>query len=330
MSPNPGTENCRRQIVQRYARPVAHLRQLCDTKRLGLVLGAGVSLDANLPSWATLVDGVAELLSRQGVSASGSERESLPVRIQMLFAHFKENIFSLKDLAQFEETYREAEVAARWRRLVHEILYANVPDIERAISDHPYLEVLGALAYKLPLVVSYNFDDLLERALANHVRNLRDSRTIGYYTAWGPNFLLQEGRPVVYHPNGFLPHDLIDRYSDNIVLTEEALSDQIIGFGLGEYAALLDYFSKTPCLFLGFSLEDQALRTLLRHTVRRSPGVVHYYVRYVRNDELSDEQMRQIRETNFDLFNVVTLFLTNEELHALLRTRGGAAGRQLP
>ena len=134
----------------------------------------------------------------------------------------------------------------------------------------------------------------------------------------GAEFLLQEGRPVVYHPNGFLPFDLVDRYSDNIVLTEEALSDQIIGFGVGEYATLLDYFSRTPCLFIGFSLEDPALRTLLRQAVRRSPGSVHYYVRYVPDHDMSQEQMQDIRETNFDLFNVVTLFLTNEDLEACL------------
>jgi hypothetical protein len=232
MSPDQRAERLRYSIVEKYAKPIAHLRQLCDTKRLGLVLGAGVSLDAGLPSWSALVKGVAEALSREGIDAPESERESLPVRIQVLFARFRESIFRLPELAELEDAYREAEVAARWRRLVHKILYGNVNDVQGAMAGHPYLSVLAALAYKLPLVVSYNFDDLLERALANHVRNLRDSKTIGYYTAWGPSFLLQEGRPVVYHPNGFLPFDLIDRYSDNIVLTEEALSDQIVGFGL--------------------------------------------------------------------------------------------------
>lgn len=306
------------EIVRRYAKPIAHLRQLCDTKQLGMVLGAGVSKDSKLPSWQDLVADVRASLASRGISAAGSEKESLPTQIQVLFTRFRDSVFFASELQTLEQSYREAEVAARWRRLVHEILYRGVKDVESAITDHPYLGVLAALAYKLSLVISYNFDDLLERALAKHAKQLQDSHTIGYYTAWGPNFLLQEGRPVVYHPNGFLPFDLVDRYSDNIVLTEEALSDQIIGFGVGEYATLLDYFSRTPCLFIGFSLEDPALRTLLRQAVRRSPGSVHYYVRYVEDHDMSQEQMQDIRETNFDLFNVVTLFLTNEDLEALL------------
>jgi hypothetical protein len=305
-------------IVRRYARPVAHLRQLCDSKRLGLVLGAGVSRNANLPDWKSLVEGITASLTARGISAADNSKESLPVQIQVLFALFRETVFALPELRELEDPYREAEVASRWRHLVHKVLYAGITDVEFAMTAHPYLARLFALSYKLPLVVSYNFDDLLERALQAHVRKLQDSHTIGYYTAWGPSFLIQEGRPVVYHPNGFLPFDLIDRYSDNIVLTEEALADQIIGFGLGEYAALLDYFCRTPCLFIGFSLEDAALRTLLRQSVHRSPGIVHYCVRWVPDRSMSEAQMRHIRETNFDLFNIVTLFLTNEDLSALL------------
>jgi len=316
-------------VLRRYAKPIAHMRQLCDSRRLGLVLGAGVSLDAALPGWKQLVAGVREALAAQGIVAIGSEKESLPTQIQVLFARFRDSVFAAQELQTLEQAYKEAEVAARWRRVVHGILYRGVKDVETAIKNHPYLEVLAALAYRLPLVVSYNFDDLLERALAIHAKRLQDSHTVGYYPAWGPNFLLQDGRPVVYHPNGFLPFDLVDRYSENIILTEEALSDQIVGFGLGEYATLLDYFSRTPCLLIGFSLEDTALRTLLRQSVRRSPGSIHYYVRFIEDNSLTDDQMRDIRETNFDLFNVVTLFLTTEDLRALLELVAVAPETQL-
>ncbi len=305
-------------LVKRYAREVAHLRQLFEAKRMGLVLGAGVSKAADLPNWNNLIDGVATELGNLGITIAGLETKALPVQTQIMFSRFREQTFDDVDVRKLSQPFKDAEVAARWRRLVHRILYSGVDSIEVKIDKHPYLDVLAALAFRIPLVISYNFDDLLERTLARHVARLQHSHTVGYYAAWGPNFLLQDDRPVVYHPNGYLPFDLIDRYSDNVVLTEEALSDQIIGYGLGEYATLLDYVTTRSCLFIGFSLNDSAQRTLLRQAVHRAPGNVHYFVQFLDGKtKVSEQEMRDLRETNFDLFNVVTLFLDSQDYRTL-------------
>jgi hypothetical protein len=285
---------------------------------MGLVLGAGVSTAANLPNWNDLIEGVATELGKLGLTIAGLETKAVPVQTQIMFSRFREQTFNDIDVRELSQPYKDAEVAARWRKLVHKILYSGVDSIEEKIDNHPYLDVLAALAFRIPLVISYNFDDLLERALARHVARVRHSHTIGYYAAWGPNFLLQDDRPVVYHPNGYLPFDLIDRYSDNVVLTEEALSDQIIGYGLGEYATLLDYVTTRSCLFIGFSLNDSAQRTLLRQAVHRAPGNVHYYVQFLDDKtKVTEQEMADLRETNFDLFNVVTLFLDSRDCRTL-------------
>ena len=43
------------ELVKRYGRAIAHMRRLSQRKRLGLALGAGVSLSAQLPSWNDLI-----------------------------------------------------------------------------------------------------------------------------------------------------------------------------------------------------------------------------------------------------------------------------------
>lgn len=306
------------RLVTRYAREVAHLRQLFEAKRMGLVLGAGVSKAANLPNWNDLIERVAAELGNRGLTIPGLETKAPPVQTQIMFSRFRDKTFDDDDVRSLSQPYKDAEVAARWRKLVHKILYSGVDNIEEKIDNHPYLDVLAALAFRIPLVISYNYDDLLERALARHVAQVRHSHTVGYYAAWGPNFLLQDDRPVVYHPNGYLPFDLIDRYSDNVVLTEEALSDQIIGYGLGEYATLLDYVTTRSCLFIGFSLNDSAQRTLLRQAVHRAPGNVHYFVHFMDGKtKISEQEMTDLRATNFDLFNVVTLFLDCHDCRTL-------------
>ena len=220
------------------------------------------------------------------------------------------------DVEAVDASYRDAEIASRWRKLVHDVLYAGVENIKSLLDAHPYMDALSAVSQNLPLVVSYNFDDLLERALSDRASRQTEKSTVGYYSSWGANFVIQDDRPVVYHPNGYLPFNLIDRYSDSVVLTEEALSDQAIDYSLGGYATLFDQYAKQPCLFLGFSLTDASMRNLLRQAVRRSPGNVHYYIKYVRDDDTRNYE--DIIETNFDLFNMVTLPLNSAEIRCLL------------
>ena len=85
----------------------------------------------------------------------------------------------------------------------------------------------------------------------------------------------------------------------------------------GNFAVLLDYFSRSPCLFVGFSLTDPGLRSMLRQASRRSPGTVHYYVRYCHSGRPSVAEQEEAREANFNLFNMVTLFLNSDEIKAL-------------
>ena len=131
--------------------------------------------------------------------------------------------------------------------------------------------------------------------------------------------MIQDGRPVVYHPNGFVPEQIIDRYSEDVVLTEEAMSDQVLDAAGGGYRLLLDYFSRSSCLFLGFSLSDPGMRSILRQSERRAPGTVHYYVRYCSDEKPPKEETLELMEANFNLFNMKTLYLNETEICALLQ-----------
>ena len=310
----------RKVLIERYGRSIVHLRQALRVQRLGLALGAGVSLEVGFPAWSALLKGIDDQIKGLGAKTHYDAKEtSEPTQAQILFAAYREHIFrSDATLRTLEGVLQEAEVAARWRGVVHSVLYSSITDPEAALDKHPYIRELAALAKRLRLVVNYNFDDMLERALAKNAKQQPDSRTVGYVTAWGPNFVVQDDRPVIYHPNGFLPYHLIDRGSDRVILTEEALSDQTLDLSIGAYQTLLDYFARCPVLLVGFSLSDPAQRALLRQAVRLSPGVVHYYVHWCGHTRPTPEQQREIAESNFALFGIVTLFLDNEELRLLL------------
>jgi hypothetical protein len=130
--------------------------------------------------------------------------------------------------------------------------------------------------------------------------------------------VVQDDRPVVYHPNGYIPFDKSDRYSERVVLTEESISDQIIDAALGNYGLLLDYYSRSSCLFLGFSPRDPGLRSMLRQFARRSPGTIHYYVHYCDASTPSRAEIKEGSRANFDLFNMITLYLNEAKINVLL------------
>ena len=125
-------------LVGQYPRALAHLRQLLENKRLGLVLGAGVSNAAGLPNWEGLVNGVASNLSALGIPIEEVNSKSVPIKTQIMFSRFRERTFGNNDIRRLSQLDKDAEVAARWRKLVHETLYSGLASIDEKVRNHPY------------------------------------------------------------------------------------------------------------------------------------------------------------------------------------------------
>ncbi|MFB9136044.1 SIR2 family protein [Vibrio olivae] len=302
-------------LIKEYPVAISHLRQLSSERKLGITLGAGLSLSAGFPSWTKLLSSISKKMHDSGINGEHRDNNAEPMQAQYLFSRFKNHHELSDDFCTLDPMLHEPEIATKWRDLLRQSLYENVGNLNNKIDDHPYLNELAKLCHKVPLVVSYNYDELLEKALN---KNKDSEDTIGYYTAWGPNFVIQNNRPVVYHPNGFIPEHAVDRYSETVILTEESISDQIIESATGKYRILFDYFSRSPCLFVGFSLNDPGMRSILRQTERSSPGTVHYYIHYCREKKPTKEEIEEITRVNFELYNFVTLFLNDEEISCLI------------
>jgi hypothetical protein len=88
----------------------------------------------------------------------------------------------------------------------------------------------------------------------------------------------------------------------------------------GHHASLIHHLSKTTCLFIGLSLSDPTLRHLLRQSAVINPGHYHYYVQYVRSGEKRDaDAEKAATAANFEVYNLITLYLTDAECAALGR-----------
>lgn len=149
----------------------------------------------------------------------------------------------------------------------------------------------------------------------------KDSNSVrNYETIWNAHLPSRQERAVLYHPNGFLPRNILEYPSETLVFSEDSFADQLIESMAGHHAPLLHHFAKNTCLFIGLSLHDSTLRHLLRQNALINPGHYHYYVHWREKGSSRDEKAEQaLSDANFEVYNLVTLDLDDEELAALGR-----------
>jgi hypothetical protein len=212
-----------------------------------------------------------------------------------------------------------AERIARgeWRALIREILYESAPPAHELGARHPYLTEYLDIVLHSPLTITYNFDSYLELMLAARPSNI-DERGRPYETVFDGAKPFRSTTGVIYHPNGYLPQNVLERASDDLVLSEEQFGDQLLASMAGQYSSLAHHLSKNTCLFIGLSLSDENLRHLLRRNAVTNPGHFHYYVHWINPAKpLEKERADALFEYRFKVYNLITLFLQNHEIRIL-------------
>ena len=324
------------EILKTYTKAVVHMRKQFEKKRLSLVFGAGLSKEFGIPDWGKLVNRIAWHPDVNGRSLLKNKNLSHTSKTQMLFHHFK-----TKCNRNSGNDSPEGEVKAKWRSIIRENLYKKgKKDIKRLIKTHPYLSEYIPIIKKSPITINYNFDDYIEKIILATRSKEEQKRSRGYKTAWNPHLQLKVETPVIYHPNGYLPQNPLERPSDGLVFCEDEFADQLIETMAGRYASLLHYLSMQTCLFIGLSIEDSTLKHLLRRNARMNPGHYHYYVAFQKNGKATPvAEKKAIFDANFDLYNFITLFFTADEIkilgnlinlnHGELDQKAGSCGIEL-
>ncbi|SDA16715.1 SIR2-like domain-containing protein [Nitrosospira sp. Nsp18] len=308
-------------VLKNYPKAIVHLRQQFQNCRLSLVFGAGISRELHFPNWDELVEGIASHTEIDGkeIYENAKKWSNTTSITQLLFQHFKGRRLEELEKTHNSIAYREKRVLAEWREVVHEVLYKNA-EAERKnnIGTHAYLKEFIPLINHTKFAVNYNFDDTLEYMLSQNEWNRAPRKGRAYQAVWNSHVQYQETTPVIYHPNGFLPGDKNLQQSENLVFSEDTFSDQLIESMSGRLASLLHLFTKKTCLFVGLSLDDHTLKHLLRQALTISPGNYHYYIRYTNEKKtLTASEKRAIFNSNFEVFNLITLFLNSAEVSAL-------------
>jgi len=307
-------------ILKKYSRAIVHMRSQLDASKFGLVFGAGLSKSFGLPTWRALVLDIAGDPKINGKDLlKKSTKSTLPYQTQMLFEHFRKKQY--RDSGNPRTREFDLTIYADWIEIIRKSLYKKkrlLTNFEKSLFKHPYLQYYLPIIRKTHLTVNYNFDDLIEQSLhiTREQENGKYSR--GYETVTNASLQFRSKTAIIYHPNGVVPRGPLEAPSDRFIFSEHEFADQLIDLFAGDLTTLLYHFSKNTCLFIGSSLDDQTLRSLLRQMSRKNPGHFHYYISYIDSDNSRNEKIQNAtRYTNFKVYNLITLFMRSEEIAAL-------------
>jgi len=307
-------------VLKTYSRPIVHMRKQVEANRFGLIFGAGLSKHCQIPTWQELVEALAKEPTIEGESILGvvPPRAGLPYQTEMLFEHFKQRQYGISPVEHHNTRALDYRIGAEWRELIRNHLYANVTGtMGDTLEAHPYLRQFLSIIRRTHMTVSYNFDDFLEQSLLRK-RVVQDRNSLGFESVTNPWTQFRRTNAVIYHPNGVVPQNRLETPSDRFVFSEASYVKQLMGIFAGDQAGLVSHLSKHTCLLIGLSLEDDTLRNVLTQAAHSCPGNFHYYVHYLKDgDTLDDDARRAITLANFKVYNLITLFLIDDEICAL-------------
>jgi len=304
-------------LLKRYPKAIAHMHWRNSVRRLGLVFGAGASRDLGFPTWETLVRRIARSSEVDGSDLVPKElRKPLPIIAESAFHLFRER--HLPAVRKLSRNVNDIDrlLTARWVDLLHRCLYQGVPTTTPGLlkRDTVYKHLLP-IVKRSPITVNYNYDDTLQRILL-HDKPADAGR--GFETVTDPNLPHSPSNAVLYHPNGFLPHNLMERTSQKIVFNEGTFAGQVSDFMMGTFSSMLNHLSQNTALFVGLSLSDETLRHMLHRSAILNPGHYHYYVAHCDSTARPPSPaMKAEAAANFETYNLITLFLDSSDIAAL-------------
>jgi hypothetical protein len=171
----------------------------------------------------------------------------------MLFHHYRTKI--LDQTGESLSAKVERKIQGQWQRIIHEALYRGAIKTPDEIKQrHPYLSAWIPVILASPMTVNYNFDDCVQQLIQtdNYRNDGKVTAVRPYETVWNTNLPVRPKVAVLYHPNGFLPQNLLEspthHVGDHLVFSEASFADQLIESMAGHHASLLHHFSKTTCL----------------------------------------------------------------------------------
>lgn len=262
---------------------VTKLSEVLRKGRLTLVCGAGVSIDAGVPAWSSLLLRLLEIMMKRI-----SQGRSSDLNGELTGKFHSQNGASSLVLGK----YLKNNLGNDFQSEVRSALYASNPTTSPLISSIVRLSRPQRDGRPLDSIVTFNFDSLMEECLTkdNVINKSIFSEAVHH----------ESNEIPVYHVHGYLPRMGSIPEDMDLVFSEDAYHSQFIDPFSWSNLIQLTKLTHSTCLFVGVSLTDPNMRRLLDVAWRKNPNkkMAHFIVRRLpcTGDPVLDEVTKLLEE----------------------------------
>ena len=280
---------------------IGEINQFYNQDRLVFFLGAGVSLDAGIPSWPLLINRLnISLIEKQFSNSIQLDNEDKKALVELLNSN--NNSTPL-----ISARYLKAGLGESFISEVKKALYENIKPMEQ----HRILSTIAKCSHSargrlgLKSIITYNFDDLLEKLLEKEIIKARSIYREG-------DIPLDNELPI-YHVHGFIPQET-EKYSDLdkslLVFSEEGYHALQSDFYSWSNLVQINALRENVAVLIGLSVTDPNLRRLLSIFAQRNNDCKHF----VLLKRPFKENKINIAQDTFDEFSKINHSIQDEIL----------------
>lgn len=256
-------ETLRREYEDKstFDKQLVKLQAAYQKGNLTLFCGAGISLDAGIPTWNILLK---ELLNE---AFKSKEIKG----VETILADVFQNKNNLPPIIIGK--YLKNILGNDFLESVRRVLYKNCTRQSIAIDEIIELCRPKRDAKSLKAIITYNFDDIIELKL--------QSNKIKYKSIYSEGERYVENELPIFHVHGYLPSMGALPENSDIVFSEDAYHTRFIDPFSWSNLVQLNYLNSSICLFVGISLTDPNMRRLIDVSKRKSgkDDINHYIIK---------------------------------------------------
>lgn len=264
---------------------ISKLQVAYQKGNLTLFCGAGISLDAGIPTW--------NLLLKALLNEAFKSKEIQGV--ETILADVFQNKNNLPPIIIGK--YLKNILGNDFMESVRNVLYKNCT--RKSLSIDEIVELCRPKRDTKPLkaIITYNFDDIIELKL--------QLNKIEYKSIYSEGERYSENELPIFHVHGFLPSKGKLSENSDIVFSEDAYHTQFIDPFSWSNLVQLNYLNTSTCLFVGISLTDPNMRRLIDVSKRKSgkDETNHYVIK--RRYKVEDLTLDASRKTGVSLIKII-------------------------
>lgn len=295
---NKSTETTKSDRREKHKNKLNDLKNIYTNESLVLFLGAGVSADANIPTWD-------DLISKLFMELMNSLIYKNEIRLDEKEKFIIEN--SVKRESDFSPIIKTRLLKTGFMGELEEQL-KDLMYVPGEQCNTKLISSISKLCSKkvnnigIKSIVTYNFDDLLEQSLkANNIK---------HQSIYSESLMPVNHALGIYHVHGFIPRDkgnYISLENSMLVFSEEEYHKIMLDPYNWTNLVQLDYLSNDTCVFIGLSLTDPNLRRLLDIAFHKRFGRYNssFHYAFLKKPELDKIKLskdgEEFKKINMDL-----------------------------